>query len=655
MMTRPAWAFAAAFAAGLVQTPAPPPATGTALVAGQVIDATTRRPVGGPIVTLSAVTARPGPPATQPVPPASTRRGVAVADTDGRFVFRDVPAGSYALSATLEGYAPGATGRRRPGGPAQEFTVADGARVTDAVVTMWRLAAISGIVRDDRGEPAVGVTVWAMRRVMNAGRMELTFTGGTAEATDDRGHYRLANLMPGSYVVGIRMSTQSAAMSTVDAYQAAVTSGTTAAMMQDFSATGALQIESTGLTVGDWRVAVSIGMPSPLPGPSGTLLVHPAAYYQSAASPGQANGLVLAAGDDRTGIDLVLPLVPGVRVSGVLTGLNGPAANHGMQLVPSGMPEPVFDVPAAYATTDAAGRFAFLGVTPGNYVIRAYRVQSATPLMRPAPPAAGAPPVSRIENVSPTTGPAPPPIFAETAVTVGASHVDGLSVTLQPGARVSGRVAFEGAAPPPADAQLQRIALGLRPVTGTVRGASAGSTGTDVRPAADARFTTSGYPPGRYTIYHGPLPATGTGGLWELGSIRVNGVDVAGESFALGTADIDDVVVTFTDKIITLAGTVRAAETGAAADATVVAFPADYQRWLQTGMSPRRLGTAATTAAGSYQLRVTLPGDYLVVAVPAEIAPDVDRDFVTRFAASAVRVSLAFGDAKSQALTVRSR
>jgi hypothetical protein len=97
---------------------------------------------------------------------------------------------------------------------------------------------------------------------------------------------------------------------------------------------------------------------------------------------------------------------------------------------------------------------------------------------------------------------------------------------------------------------------------------------------------------------------------------------------------------------------VRAADPNAAPDATVIAFPADTRAWLESGMPPGRVATAATSATGEYQLRIPLPGDYLVVAVPPEIAPDVDPEFVARFAAAAVRVSFADGDARSQSLTV---
>jgi protocatechuate 3,4-dioxygenase beta subunit len=195
-----------------VQTP------GTGVVAGQVIDETTKRPVGGAVVTLSAMAA-PGQP---PISAAQARRGVAVANSEGRFVFRDVPAGTFSLAATQNGYAPGATGRRRPNGPSGTFTLTDGSRITDAVIAMWRFSTISGTVRDDRGEPVIGVYVTAYRRVMTADGPTWSLNGSAGEASDDRGQFRVNGLAPGTYAVGISSSTHSNSAAGVAAYRAAM-------------------------------------------------------------------------------------------------------------------------------------------------------------------------------------------------------------------------------------------------------------------------------------------------------------------------------------------------------------------------------------------------------------------------------------------------
>lgn len=618
-------------------------ATGTAIIAGQVIDATTKRPVGGAVVTLSVPATPAGGqagPATPGTAPAQTRRAAAVANAEGRFVFRDLPAGSYNLTATRNGYAPGAFGRRRPEGPSRVLTIAESARASDVVLSLWRLSTISGIVRDDRGEPVIGVHVTAMRRTMTGGRLELTFAGGSGEATDDRGHYRINGLQPGSYIVTIRTVPQSAAVSTVERYRTAAASGTSATLARELREGGALQMFTEGLVVDGWQVSIW-GQLQPLPGPNGTLLISPMVFHANVTSSAEATPVTLAAGEDREGVDFAVPLVTGVRVSGTLVGPDGPAANHGVQLVPVAAVDPVYPFPTAYSITDAAGRFALLGVTPGSYVVRARRVPPTGPLFTPPPPTAGV--SAGRETVTQASGPSFPAHFAEAPVTVGSASVDGVSLLLRPGGRISGSIRFEGAATPPAAAQLQRMTVLVRPLTNSEGQGAGGQTNVD----ASGGFQTPGYAPGRYLISAVP-PASD----WTLASVRVGGVDASDQAIALGTTDVTDVVVTFTDRITTLSGTVRSADGSADAEATVVAFPADFRAWLATGMSPRRMAMTATSATGAYQLRIGIAGDYLVVAIPPEIAPEIDLEFMKRFATSATRVTFVTGDARTLSLSV---
>jgi protocatechuate 3,4-dioxygenase beta subunit len=601
---------------------APPQTPGAGVVAGQVIDDTAKQPVGGAVVTLSAVAGAGQP----PIPAAQARRGVAVANADGRFVFRDVPAGAYTLSATMNNYSPGATGRRRPSGPSSTFTLAASQRITDAVIAVWRLSSISGTLTDDRGEPAVGVSVWAMRRVLAADGPEWSFTGGTVEATDDRGFFRLSGLAPGTYTVQVRGSTQTNPVAVVAAWRAATNAqgpvggnpfaGRPRAAMES----GAINIERGGFEVDGWQVKTSIGAPQPLPGPKGTVLVHPTTYYGNTTSAADARVITLAAGEDRAGVDLVLPLVTGQRISGALYGPDGPAAGHGVRL----------DPPVGYSTTDAQGRFALLGIPPGNYTLRAYRVP-VDPVM-----------LMRMTGEQPPAdaGPPAPSLFVETPITVGASAIDNLSLTLAPGATLSGRVEFAGTKTPPTAEQIGRMALTLR--------ASDAGPSQPTRFDSSGTFRTAGHAAGRYLISVTP-PAPG----WTLSSMRVRGVEVAGRDLALEHQDLSNIVITFVDTVITLNGLVTSDDASISPEATVVVMPADVAAWIRSGISPLRIASTTTSVSGVYQLTVSLPGDYLLVAVPPEVEPEVTPEFAARFAAGATRVSLAAGETKAQPLTLR--
>src|SRR5688572_6464249 len=91
---------------------------GTGFILGRVVDATTGAPVSGVVVTAS------GHPQSM------------LTDAQGRFVFRNLPKGTYSLTATIGGrgfspsgflvtgmghqigaYLDGSYGQRRPGGP----------------------------------------------------------------------------------------------------------------------------------------------------------------------------------------------------------------------------------------------------------------------------------------------------------------------------------------------------------------------------------------------------------------------------------------------------------------------------------------------------------------------------------------------------------
>jgi protocatechuate 3,4-dioxygenase beta subunit len=591
----------------------------TGVIAGRVIDVTSGRPVGGAMVALAVGAPMPtNSSGNQPPPPSPTRRGVVVADADGRFVFRDVPPGEYSVVATREGYAAGASGRMRPSGPGHAFALGESARPINLVVAMWRLGSISGTVIDDRGDPAVGLGVWALRRTNLGGGLEFTFTGAPRELTDDRGHYRFSNLLPGAYIVAVHGVLQSVALSTVAAYRSALEARVSDEFSRVWNETGARQISTAGLVIDNWQLSVSAGAPQPMLAPPGAVFVYPTMFYSNAKSAADATILPVQGGDDRAGVDFNLSVTRGVRVSGVLDGPRGPAANHGVSLLRRGAEE-LTEFPTAQAVTDQAGRFVLLGVPPGSYAVRARRVPTAS-------------------GAAATELAATPTFFAEAQVTVGTQALDGVSLTLAHGTRLSGRVIFEGATRPPSRSQLSRLAIGARPIAGA-------ATVSDLPVGPDGRFTTLGYPPGHYV-----MSVISSMDEWTPAAVRINGVEVGAGPFTIGGLDIDEVVVVLTEKVTTLSGTVHGPS--GVAESTVILFPADVQAWTAAGMPPHRVATTTTTATGAYQIRPPFPGDYFVVAVPSDLVLDVHRASLARLISSAVRVSLLAGERKTQDLTV---
>jgi hypothetical protein len=170
----------------------------------------------------------------------------------------------------------------------------------------------------------------------------------------------------------------------------------------------------------------------------------------------QQTVLTIASGEERTGVDFRLKPVVTSRVSGRLVGPGGDEGFTALSLMPVGTQDVQRDSDMASATTvaDNAGAFTFLGVTPGEYVIR---VLKAPP--RPVPTSS----MSTVIQTGSTTimsggGPSvPTPIgndptfWAATPVTVGDRDLSGVVVTLQTGARITGRLEFDGTAGEAAD------------------------------------------------------------------------------------------------------------------------------------------------------------------------------------------------------------
>ena len=409
--------------------------------------------------------------------------------------------------------------------------------------------------------------------------------------------------------------------------------------MMPAGSAGSVQVGNLVQTIG--RSAI----PPPV-GADAKMFAYPTLFYPGSPSIAKAELITVASGDDRTGVDLQLRPVPMSKVSGTVTGPDGPAANMALHLVPAESEPGTMDADAATTVTDRNGAFTLLGVPAGQYLLRTMKVP------RPVFPNTGTTTIIQtgtggmmMSTMSGEQPPAPPPmptdptLWAEVPLSVGRLDVTDLTIPLRTGLRVSGRVEFDGTKEKPAGTALTRMAIMLEPVEG--RGPT-GPPGGQVD--AGLQFKTYGVPAGKYFVRPTLFATSG----WTFKAATYQGRDVANVPLDLDSADVSGVVLTFTDQSTELSGTVETSS-GVDPSATVVVFPSDNTAWTASGAGPRRMRPARASPTGTYKFTGLPAGSYYIAAVPDEFVSEwLDPKFLESLSRTAARVTLDDGDRKTQ-------
>ena len=577
-------------------------AFGTATISGTLVsDDDEKRPIRRAVITLNG---------------AEIRNGrISVTDDQGRFVFPDLPAGRYTVTGSRPAYVTSYYGARQSWrGPSSTVTLAEGQHLAIAM-RMLHGAVVAGTLFDSLGRPQVNARVMAVRFRMNAGERQILFAGGLNATTDDRGAYRLYGLAPGEYAI--------AASVTGNADSRQITAPEIQWAQQQIQRAG----QATPGVTSSW-----IGGPPPPPGPS---MGYAPVFYPGTTDPAAATVLTIGPGEVRESVDFPLQFVATSRLEGTVVDPDGrPAATAIINLFAK---RAVFLLTPFTTTsrTDSAGKFVLSGVLPGDYTLIA-RSQPGGP---PAPAA------SRGSGAAPR-----PMLWAQQDLSVSGNDMTGLSLRLQTGLTVSGRVAFEGTTAPPAD--LSRIRVSLGP---SQNGGTSVLVG-DPQINADGTFTFQGATPGRYRVNATlPPPAPGGGGAqapqtptWTLKSVVYNDVDTLDSALEVSTTDLSGIVITFTDRPTELSGTLLDPAGHPTPEYWVVAFTSNRTFWAQTG---RRLRTVRPDADGKFQIAGLPPGEYCLAALTdLEQADLADPSFLEQLAAASIKITLAEGEKKKQDL-----
>jgi hypothetical protein len=601
--------------------------TGTAVLTGLVVsDDEGHRPIRRALVTISG----------------SAVRGQRLLSTDdtGHFQLAGLPTGTYTAVVSKPGYVSTYYGSRRPGrAPGTPFALADGQR-RDLTIPLLHGAVVTGVITDPFGRPLpdIRVSVLELRSVNGERRLVgVPTTGPNANTTDERGIYRLWGLPPGTFVV-------SAAPNGLPS-NAAVR-----------------QITSMDL---DWaRQQLTSGRAGTSPAPdAGHTVGYATVYFPGVVDAASGVQITVAAGQERSGIDFSLQIVPTAVLDGTVLGLDGQPVTAGTQVLltraqgpqPTGGGVVAGPFPPRGAVLDRFGKFNLAGVEPGQYTLTARGSgRPAAPLM-PPPPAMGlsAPGVAPPPPLPPQ--PAGYDLWATLDVSVMGADLTGLVLTLRPGMSVSGRVVFEGTSPPLDD--LTRVRVGLTTATND-------GIAFNVAPkpgAANGTFTLTAVTPGRYrptasvtapaaaraTV---PVPANPT--PWRLKSAMWQGRDLLDLLLDVRpNEDVSDVTLTFTDLTTELSGSLLSSTGDPASGYVVLVFPVEASLWLPNS---RRIRQIQPSSDGTYKA-VNLPsGAYFLGAVTDADSGDLsDSSFLEQVAAASLRITITDGGKTIQNLRLK--
>lgn len=572
-------------------TPPSKSAAAPGAMSGVVLNGATREPAAGAVVSLWP-------------------SGSAVStDSKGRFVFRELaPSDRYELSVTKPGFSAGSLARYGISSGAR-LSVRSGEWASDIRVMLWPLAAVNGIVVDERGEPIVDAFVRVLTRVPVAG--QYFAAAGPMSRTDDRGAYRVAGLRRGRYFVSV-LSIQAAIPARRDIVPPALES-------------------------------------------SGAAAVYASTFYPNSLNLSEALPIELGDGEQRTGVDFRLAPVAGVRVRGRL---DGPAPIIGGMPVRLILSESsILGNGGELAATVSApdGSFELTGVPEGRYLITArksvtgLRIYGALPGPLPAAPPGLTRGTSRLRLVP--TGVHGMETFLDTSyddvqddyfgsaeIVVERRNPDDVFVSLQQSGKISGRVIRSDGTVHP-----QPVSLQVDPADGDPRLGSSATARTD----GDGRFLVTGLLPGQYFLR--------TGSSVLIDSIDAPNGPFTDKPFTVGAAEhIRDVVVRLGGEGGRLLITLRNVDGQPAPGAGVIVFSTAPARWVRFGLEPPWIRTVTCFRDAPCEIARLPLGEYYAVAVsPERRYAWHEPGFLAAAAPLATRIALNSEGVQSTTLAIR--
>src|SRR5438477_7088972 len=285
-------------------------AAGTAIIRGRVVAADSGTPVRRAQVRAQAGELR--------------ANRLVNTDAQGRFEFKDLPAGRWNLTASKAGYMTLRYGQKRSFEAGTPIEISDGQLMERADFALPKGAAITGRIFDEYGDPVANARVQVLRYQTVQGQRRLTPAGG-GDQTDDTGAYRIYGLAPGDYYV----------------------SGTLRAGNGPF-----LDDQNNDTTS------------------------YASTYYPGTGNVSEAQRLTLGVGQEQPNVNFALQPVHTVKIAGTALNSSGAALSNGMVTLmpaegiggPGGGPV-MFAFGGGNGRVRPDGSFTIANVAPGNYTL----------------------------------------------------------------------------------------------------------------------------------------------------------------------------------------------------------------------------------------------------------------------------------------------
>ncbi len=467
-------------------------------------------------------------------------------DSSGAFAFSGLAAGHYTLSAEKTGFARTRYGAKTEFDSALLIDLKPSA-VENVEIAMAKGAAIFGRIVDDLGDPVVNARVSASVVRMEGTTERLQMTARLPAVTNDLGEYRLGGLAAGRYLLSVLAPGASSGAVTF------ITSPT-----------------DPGRRIG-WGKT----------------------FYPAGNSTAGATPVDLGPGEERAGTDLTLVPFRPARLSMVVT---------------SSTPDPPGSATAAEAV---------------RTVVDPRTLQAQTTLdvrFLPASEPESFPGGMGIGSSAPpgTSRWTPPPVNIDPGdwvvivrrgsaralahITVSSGDDLSMPLTLVPGARLAGRVVFEGSTRRPSPASVPLDVVGSGPDANISPQMLA--AGGPFTPKPDGTFEITGVIGTVEIVVADPLG-------WAVKSITAGDRDLLGASLRFeGTETMSGLEVVLTDEVSDLSGAIVDADSHPAHGCSVAVFPAA----TDAPFNARRMRVVPTNSFGAFIIDDLPPGPYVVVA-----------------------------------------